>query len=240
MLHIMGFYAFFRKGVDTVYEVFEKLLEINDISVTDVVNATGVSYSTISNWKKRRNQLSAKNAQKIASFLGVSIDYLMTGKESEILIDSYASSLEQIGEDFTKRMETYQTAVKHRKIPVFGKVAAGVPITAIKEILDWEEIDSSYHGEFFGLKVVGDSMSPRICEGDTLIVRSQPTIENGQIAIVQINGDQATCKKVLKHSDGISLLSLNPLYEPMVFTKEQVETLPITIIGRVVENRQKY
>lgn len=220
-----------------MYEVFEKLLALNDVNVSDVVKATGVKYSTISNWKKRRNRLSPNNAQKIADFFHVSLDYLMTGKEKKDLSDFYVSVKEKMEQDLLEGHNDFQA---RKRIPVFGRVAAGVPITAIKEILDWEDIDDSYHGEFFGLKVVGDSMSPRICEGDVLIIRSQPDVENGQIAIVQVNGDTATCKKVLKNEGGISLISLNPMYEPMVFTKEQVEELPIAIIGRVIENRQKY
>lgn len=128
------------------------------------------------------------------------------------------------------------------RIPVLGRVAAGIPIDAIEDVLDWEEITPSMAmtGKFFGLKIKGDSMQPRMVEGDVVIVRCQPDAESGDIVIVQVNGDTATCKRLSKHESGISLISFNPSYPPMVYTNEQIEQLPVTIIGKVVENRQKY
>lgn len=225
-----------------MYEVFERLLAVNGKTVSDVVKGTGINYSTLSNWKRRNNKLSAKNAQKIADFFGVSIDYLMTGeqKDPQDVYVSIDDVVEVNEEGVRNRMEQYNSRLKHRLIPVFGRVAAGIPLSAIQEILDWEELDDSYHGEFFGLKVVGDSMSPRIEEGDTLIVKSQPDAESGDIVIAQINGDQATVKKLIKHQNGISLVPLNLNYSVLYFSAEEVESLPVRIIGKVVENRQKF
>lgn len=131
---------------------------------------------------------------------------------------------------------------KSVKIPVLGRVAAGIPIDAITDILDYEEITEtlSMTGEYFGLKIKGNSMLPRIAEGDVVIVRQQPDAESGEVVIAQVNGNTATCKKLIKHSTGISLVSFNPEYEPMYFSNEDILRLPVTIIGKVVENRQKY
>lgn len=128
------------------------------------------------------------------------------------------------------------------RIPVLGYVAAGIPIDAIEDIVDWEEIKPSMvsGGKYFGLRVKGSSMEPRIAEGDTVIVRSQSDADSGDVVIVQVNGDQATCKRLAKYASGISLISFNPAYEPMNYTNEEIEALPVTIIGKVVENRQKY
>lgn len=128
------------------------------------------------------------------------------------------------------------------KIPVLGHVAAGIPISAIEDILDWEEIPSAMAetGKYFGLQIKGDSMEPRILDGDVVIVRSQPTAETGDIVIAQVNGDEATCKKLLMQSDGLSLLSFNTKYDPMVFTAAEVESKPVRIIGKVVELRAKF
>ena len=128
------------------------------------------------------------------------------------------------------------------KIPVLGRVAAGIPIDAIREVIDYEEITEamSMTGEYFGLRIKGDSMLPRIAEGDVVIVRCQPDAESGQVVIAQVNGNTATCKKLVKHKNGISLVSFNSEYEPMYFSNEEIEKLPVTIIGKVVENRQKY
>lgn len=135
-------------------------------------------------------------------------------------------------------------SVRHSntRIPVLGRVAAGIPIDAIEDIIDWEEITPSMAatGEFFGLRIKGDSMQPRIVEGDVVIVRSQNDADSGDVVIVQVNGDQATCKRLAKYASGISLISFNPAYEPINYTNEQIEQLPVTIIGKVVENRQKY
>ena len=85
----MVFYAFFRKGVNIMYEVFEMLLGARGVNVADVSKATGISQSTLSNWKKRRNKLSADNAAKIANFFGVSIDYLMGNVQTDGQEDGY-------------------------------------------------------------------------------------------------------------------------------------------------------
>lgn len=121
-------------------------------------------------------------------------------------------------------------------------MAAGIPIEAITDVLDYEEITEtmSMTGEYFGLKIKGNSMLPRIAEGDVVIVICQPDAESGQVVIAQVNGDSATCKKLVKHSSGISLVSFNHDYEPMFFSNEDIQRLPVTIIGKVVENRQKY
>ncbi len=131
---------------------------------------------------------------------------------------------------------------KGHKIPVFGNVAAGVPISAIEDIVDFEEIteELASQGEYFGLIVKGDSMEPRMTTGDVLIVKSQSTAENGDIAIVLVNGDSATCKKIKKTPEGLMLISLNPSYEPLFYTNKEIEQLPISIIGKVVELRAKF
>ena len=121
------------------------------------------------------------------------------------------------------------------RIPVLGNVAAGVPIEAIEDILDWEEIPESMaaHGEFFGLKIKGDSMEPRIKNDDVVIVRQQPDAESGEVVIATVNGDSATCKRLKKYGDGIGLISNNPAYPPMFFSSEEVMDLPVTILGKV-------
>ncbi|WP_278214760.1 LexA family protein [Candidatus Arthromitus sp. SFB-mouse] len=86
----------------------------------------------------------------------------------------------------------------------------------------------------------GDSMSPTMDENDIVIVKKQNDISSGDIAIVCINGDEATCKKIIKHKDGISLVSLNSKYEPMYYDKNDIADKPIHIIGKVVELRRRF
>lgn len=128
------------------------------------------------------------------------------------------------------------------KIPVLGTVAAGIPISAVEEILDYEEVPQSWknQGEFFGLRIKGDSMKPDINHGDTVIVRKQSTANNGDVVITLVNGDDVTCKKFEKLDNGIILISNNSEYSPMYFSNEEVVTKPVVIIGRVVELRRKF
>lgn len=128
-----------------------------------------------------------------------------------------------------------------RIVPVYGKVAAGIPIEAITDIEDYEEIDEKMakSGEYIALKIRGDSMEPRMFDGDTVIVRLQPDCESGDIAVCMIGGCDATCKRVKKTSRGIMLISLNPNYEPMIFSPDDIGTPAVSILGKVVELRAK-
>ena len=128
------------------------------------------------------------------------------------------------------------------KIPVLGKVQAGIPVEAIEGIIDYEEItpEMARTGEFFGLQIRGDSMEPKFSDGDVVIVRKQPDVNTGDIAIVLVNGDEATVKKIKKQSDGISLIPTNPAYDIMFYTNKEIETLPVIVLGKVVELRAKF
>lgn len=127
-------------------------------------------------------------------------------------------------------------------INVLGRVAAGIPIEAVENIIDTEEIteDLARTGKFFGLKIKGDSMEPDIHNGDTVIVRQQEDAETDEIVIALINGNDGVCKRLKKYSNSIALVSINANYEPMYFTPDEVETKPVRIIGKVVELRRKF
>lgn len=127
-------------------------------------------------------------------------------------------------------------------VPVLGLVRAGIPMDAVEHIIDYEEISEAMarQGEFFALQIKGDSMEPKISDGDVVIVRKQPDVENGEIAIILVNGDEATIKKVQKFNGGINLIPSNPAYDVMTYTNEQIEKLPIRILGKVVELRAKF
>lgn len=127
-------------------------------------------------------------------------------------------------------------------IPVLGKVAAGTPITAVEEIIDYEEIPTAMakNGVYFGLQIAGDSMEPRMKKGDVVIVRKQDDVDSGQVAVVMVNGDEATVKRVMKQSDGILLVAFNPAYQPTFYSNKDIAEKPVTICGRVVELRAKF
>ncbi len=129
------------------------------------------------------------------------------------------------------------------RIPVLGRVVAGIPLEAITDIIDYEEIPAQMakSGTYFALQVKGRSMEPTLHEGDVVIVRQQPEVENGEIAIVLVNGDEATVKEVKEGPDGLTLIGHNVgVYSPHFYTREQIQDLPIRIIGKVVELRRKF
>lgn len=201
-----------------MYEKYEELKKLNNVKDVDVSRETGINRSTFSDWKSGRSSPKIDKLKKIADFFGVSMSYF-TGEKGQ---------------------ET--DSKKGVKIPILGKVAAGIPIEEIEDVRGYEEIpeDMANHGQYFCLEIKGDSMEPRMVEGDIVVVKVQNTAETGDVVIAQVNGNEATCKKLLISQSGLSLLSLNPKYDPMVFTAEDVENKPVRIIGKVVELRAKF
>lgn len=160
-------------------------------------------------------------------------------------VDMLAKYLKITRSDLIEERSVAEAKKPHRKgvvIPVLGRVAAGVPIEAIEEVIDTEEIteEMAKTGEFFGLIIKGDSMTPTICDGDVVIVRKQEDAESGDTVIVQVNGDEATCKRLRKYTDKIELIPNNPSYEPFEFSSAEVIGKPVKIIGKVIELRRKF
>ena len=183
------------------------------------------SYTTIQKWES-----------------GVSEPPVKKLKELSILLDSDMNDMTNKDLQLEDNKLTPIYNKKSISIKVLGRVAAGIPLEAIEEIIDTEEIseEMSRSGEYFGLQIHGDSMEPRIYDGDVVIVRKQDDAESGDIVIAMVNGDDATCKRLIKYAHGISLVALNSSkYEPMMFTYEDIEQKPVRIIGKVVELRGK-
>lgn len=130
------------------------------------------------------------------------------------------------------------------KIPVLGSIPAGTPIEAVQDIIDYEEIsqEMASSGEYFGLKVSGDSMSPVIQDGDTVIIRKQESADTGKICVVMVNGFDATLKEIKREENGIWVLPKNPNcdFKPTFYTNNEIENLPIRILGVVVELRRSF
>lgn len=129
------------------------------------------------------------------------------------------------------------------RIPVLGRVVAGIPLEAVEEILDYEEItpELAATGDFFALKIRGHSMEPRMLDGDVVIVRRQDDVDSGDVAIVLVNGNEATVKRVKKQEDGITLIATNTsVYEPHFYSNKEIQSLPVQILGKVVELRCKF
>lgn len=195
----------------------QKLMDRESITQKDIAVIAGVSQQSVSNWLAGKLMPRMGAIEKIAEYFDVAKSDLLEMK------DGYES--------------------KATRIPVLGTVKAGIPITAIQEILDYEEIspEMARCGEYFALRIKGDSMEPRMHEGDVVIVKQQSTVDSGQIAIVLVNGDEATVKKVRFRNNGIELIAFNSyVYEPHFYSAEDIQRLPVEIIGRVVELRAKF
>ena len=203
-------------------------------------NELHLSASSANKWKDGAMP-KPSTMRKIADYFKIPEELLLsdppmsTKEEVELKTREYLALVDYCSTITSGHPKTYT------KIPVLGRVAAGIPIEQIVDIDGWEEISDELakNGKYFALKIHGNSMEPRMCEKDIIIVRQQNTVENGEIAVVSINGLDATCKKIEYTDDGITLISFNPAYAPMKFTKEQAEQLPITILGKVVELRAK-
>lgn len=218
----------------------EELQNRKKWSRRELERQAGIGVGSISKWI--RFTPTTKNIKKVADVLGCSVAYL-TG-DSDFISEQdavIAKWTEQQSAGLADEVRRIEAGIR---IPVLGSVPCGIPADAVEfwDTDEWEEISEkmSRQGTFFALKVKGDSMSPRIQKGDVLIVQQTPDAESGEVVIAKINGQDACCKKLIKHPEGIVLQSFNPSYEPMYFSNEEILQKPVQIIGKVVENRQKF
>lgn len=197
------------------------LREEKGLTQKDLAEKLSLTPKAISFYELGSREPSGDALIHMAHILGTTTDYLL-------------------GNSTTKEAE--QKVGRGVRIPVLGRVVAGIPIEAVEEILDYEEItpELAASGEFFALKIRGHSMEPRMMEGDVVIVRRQDDVESGDVAIVLVNGNEATVKRVKKQEDGITLIATNTsVYEPHYYSNKEIEELPVRILGKVVELRGK-
>lgn len=187
------------------------LREQRRLSQAKLADEIGLSASTIGMYETGERSPNYETLEIIADYFNVNIDYLLSGK------------------------------MDPTRIPVLGRVVAGIPIEAIEDIIDYEEVPSYMNdSEYFALQIKGNSMEPKFSEGDVVIVRKQNDVDNGDIAIVLVNGNEATVKKIKKFDNGINLIPTNPAFEVLTYTNDEIEKLPVRIIGKVVELRAKF
>lgn len=189
----------------------KELRKKKGITMEELGNIIGVQRAAIMKYEKGYvENIKRSSIEKMANYFGVSPSYLM--------------------------------GLSNTIINVYSSVHAGILNEMIEDVVDTEEISekmASSGKDYFGIKVKGDSMSPTYMEGDTLIIEKSSTCESGQDCIVAINGNEAFLKRVYINPQGITLQALNPKYEPLIYTNEEVRSLPVTIIGIVRELRRK-
>ena len=206
------------------YDILKKRREELGISFQELSDKTGFSKSVLQRYEKgTTKKIPIDRIEIIAKALNIDPFSLYT--------------FDQATDELEKSVNS-----KITKIPVLGTVRAGIPIEAVENIIDYEEIseDMARQGEFFALQIKGDSMEPKISEGDVVIVRKQSDVDSGNIAIVLVNGEEATIKKIQKFDGGINLIPSNPSYDVRTYTNDQIESLPVQILGKVVELRAKF
>lgn len=195
----------------------KQIRSMNNLTQSDLAEMLGVAKTTISSYERNNSVPNDEIKKEISRRFNISIDELI-GNEAKVNNNSY-------------------------KVPVFAYVSAGNPLFTNEEIVDWEELPIEYksQGDFFALMVKGQSMEPRFCEGDVVIVKKQNDVDDGDLAIVLVNGDEATFKQVRKSEAGITLIGTNTaVYLPHFYSKADIEALPVAIIGKVVEARIKF
>mgnify|MGYP003589404201 CR=1 FL=1 len=234
------------------YDISTELKEAREVyeySIEDLSEKTKIPVNFLKEFENSE-PINFFLLKKICDAYGISVSKFYADSELYDLyipsefegdVDSYEAFMKSKDEDAAK--ENQKNLTQGVKVPVLGRVVAGIPLEAVTEILDYEELHPNVAktGEFFALQIKGNSMSPRICDGDVVIVKRQNTVDSGDIAIVLINGDEATVKKVKLDENGIMLIAFNAdVYEPHFYSNEEIKTLPIEILGKVVELRGKF
>ena len=191
------------------------------ITQVNLAKQLNVAQATIAMWETGKNEPDFESIKNLSLFFKVTPNYFLGIPESTSDVKSNAI-----------------------KIPVLGKIPAGIAVEAIEDILDYEEVPADWGRggkEYFALKIQGDSMSPKYLENDVVIFlkTNSPDISGCDCAVI-VNGDEATFKKVLIYEKRIVLQPINTNgYEPVFFSNKEVNELPVTIIGVAKEIRRK-
>lgn len=198
-----------------------ELREKNNLTQQQLANKLNINQQNLARYELNQRIIKIDFLLKLCEIFNVNLDYFIPFNDN--------ISPVEIDKDVIK-------------IPVLGVIPAGVPIEAIEDVLDYEEIPKDWckgGKEFFGLLIKGDSMFPKYIDNDVVIFEKTNDFNNGDECAVMVNGDDCTFKKVLKHDHGITLQPLNSAYDIKMYSNEDIEKLPIKIIGVAKEMRRK-
>ena len=231
-----------------------------DMTLSEVAADVGVATSTIQRYEKGKfGKIKLPVIEAIANTLSVNPDWLI-GKTDDpvdyddpLLVASIPLSyMEACDNDVRKAMKMMNAVDSDQnawnpppynpthRIPILGRISAGLPLYAEQHIEGYTYTELNHGGEYFALRVAGDSMTAaRINEGDILIVRRQDIVENGEIAVVLVDGDDATVKRFYRDGDTVTLSpqSYNPAHDLQIYN---IKKTAVKILGRVVQNQISY
>lgn len=218
-------------------EVIKKYREEHNLSLRAFASKCGLSYTYISMLEKNMDYRTGK---PIAPTLD-SVKYI--SKAMNMPIDDLLKILDD--EQEFKLNENTDIDILKSKIPILGTVKAGYNWLAEENVIGYITDENTVKGyekninEYYALEIIGDSMLPLLSAGDLVIVHDQDDVDSGQTAVVLINGEEATVKKVIKTNEGIELHAMNPYYPTRKFTFKDMQSIPVKIIGRVKEAKIK-
>lgn len=220
--------------METTGTRIKRALDIRHMKQIELARITGLGRGAISQYVSGKVQPKQDKVYMMAKALLVSPTWLM-GYEVPM------EASDNCPDPFCASFADSTATNSYVHIPVLGTIPAGIPSEAIESVLDYEDIpaDMAKHGSFYGLIARGHSMEPTINDGDVVIIRQQPTVESGEIAVVKLNGNEATLKEVKITDEGIFIIGHNrSAFEPMFLTHEQAKSLPLRILGKAVELRR--
>lgn len=186
-----------------------------------------ITRNAVSQWETNKRVPTSTMLTQIAKLFNVTTDYLL-GRDP-------------IPNDLKSEINYAIPLTGGVRIPVLGSIVAGIPNTAVADYDEWIEISQSLamRGDYFALRIKGDSMEPTLFDSDIVVIRQQPDIEDGEIAAVSIAGNEATIKRIYHRSDGIDIVGDNVRAFPrMFYSNHDIATLPVRIMGKAVEVRR--
>lgn len=208
------------------------------MSLEELASKVGTSKTTLSKYERALREPKITIINSVADVLGVSVDWLIGYEDNESkdishIYNNLETKRQQKVYSFAENQLKEQNKISEmpKFIDVLGQTAAGSALNYGDSDIEKKEFKTVPKGAQYALNVKGDSMEPLIQDGSIIFYKEQPNVENGEIAIVELEGDGVTCKKVYFNfdEDKIILRSLNEKYEDM-----ELQDYQVRIIGKVV------
>lgn len=213
------------KLIDTFANRLKYALMVKDIKPIELSKKTGISKTNISCYMSGKYEAKQDGVKILADALDINPVWLM----------GYDVSMD-------KTIKTDKLGNPVVSIPLLGTVKAGYNYLAEENWIGSVDINKQLAdtGDFFALKIHGDSMFPVLIEDDIVIVKKQDDFDNGDIVVALINGNEATVKKAKRNNNSILLQPLNTTYEPLIFTNDEIKSIPVKIIGIVKQLKRDF